>query len=234
MKINIILPFYGKWELVHQRLNELYKFVHPSANLKVIIVNDKPDDNSANGAIKWWKDHMPLNIKYIHNDENLGFGGAMNRGAEEAKKGILIFLSNDVVISGDFIVEIIGALSEDNQQLIGDTLYDWDTGWNNLVMKDRKKILFPYLAGYLLACTNKVWSDLGGFDSIYYPYDYEDVDLSTTAIHKGYKLRALNSKYVRHISGATIRVVNPLREKVTLENQKKFISKWSEILGAKN
>jgi GT2 family glycosyltransferase len=120
----------------------------------------------------------------------------------------------------------------DNQRLIGNVVYEFDTGWNYLKMRNGKKVLFPYAEGYLLACTKDVWEDLGGFDPIYFPYDFEDVDISTMAIHKEYKLFALNSPYIRHLSGQTVSQVNPRREEVTRINQQKFISKWSKILDA--
>jgi GT2 family glycosyltransferase len=229
MKVSVIIPFYGKWELVHQRLNELYKFVHPATDMEIILINDKPEDKEPNG-VGWWQQMGAMNVRYFHNKKNLGFGGAMNKGARKAKGEALIFLSNDVVIGGDFVRDIIGALTVDNQRLIGNVVYTHDTGWNYLTMKNRKKTLFPYAEGYLLACTREIWEDLGGFDPIYYPYDYEDVDLSTQVIHKGYNLYALNSKYIRHMSGQTVRTVNANREETTRKHQKKFIEKWSKIL----
>jgi GT2 family glycosyltransferase len=231
MKISLIMPFYGKWEMTHQRLNELYKFIHPAVNLEIILINDKPQDDEPNG-VGWWQKMGALKVRYFRNDENLGFGGSMNRGASKAEGDVLIFFSNDVVVSGDFVTQIIGALSVDSQRFIGNVVYDFDTGWNHLKMRDGKKILFPYAEGYLLACTKEVWEDLGGFDPIYYPYDFEDVDISTTALHKGYNLFALNSPYIRHLSGQTVSQVNPRREDVTRLNQQKFISKWSKILDA--
>lgn len=233
MKVSLIMPFYGKWEMTHQRLNELYKHIHPSVSMEIILINDKPDDKSCNGAVKWWEQMGAMKVRYFKNKENLGFGGSMNKGARKAKGKILIFFSNDVIVSGDFITQIIGALSVDKRRFIGNVVYTHDTGWNNLQMRNRKRVLFPYAEGYLLACTKDVWDDLGGFDSIYYPYDFEDLDASTMAIHRGYKLFALNSPFVWHMSGATIRQVNPRREEVTRENQQKFISKWSEILNEK-
>jgi GT2 family glycosyltransferase len=223
------MPFYGKWDMTHQRLNELYKFIHPSVNMEVILINDKPDDETPNG-VGWWQKMGAMNVRYLRNKENLGFGGSMNLGASKAVSDILVFFSNDVVVTGDFITQIIGALSVDNQRLIGNVVYDFDTGWNYLKMRNGKKVLFPYAEGYLMATTKVVWEDLGGFDPIYFPYDFEDVDISTMAIHKKYRLFALHSPYIRHLSGQTVSQVNPRREEITRANQQKFIGKWSKIL----
>jgi GT2 family glycosyltransferase len=228
MKVSLIMPFYGKWQMTHQRLMEIYQHVSPPTRMEIILINDNPDDREPNTA-GWWQQETRLKVRYFHNKKNLGFGGSMNKGAEKAKGDILIFFSNDVVVSGDFVAEIIGALTVDDQRFIGGRYLDFNTGWNHISI-NRKMTLFPYVEGWLIACTREVWEDLGGFDPIYYPYDYEDIDLSTMAIHKGYKLFGLSSKYLRHLSGVTIRNVNPYREGTTLENKQKFQTKWSEIL----
>ena len=229
MRASLIMPFYGKWAMTHQRLGELYKFVNPSALKEIVLINDKPGDCKRK-EVAFWGNIDTMNIKYHHNKENLGFGGSMNKGAELATGKILVFFSNDVVVSGDFLTQIIGALSVDKRRFVGNILYDYPTGWNFLPIKLPGKTLFPYLGGDLLACTSKCWEELGGFDPIYYPYDFEDVDICTMAVHKGYKLFALNSPYVRHMSGTTIREVNSNRENITKKNQQKFIKKWKELL----
>ena len=224
--VSIIIPFLGRWDLVHQRMNELYRFV--SDPVEIVLVNDFSQDPSIDGSVAWWQQSkIQHSVVYVKNEQNLGFGGSMNKGCAVATGDVLILLSNDVIIQGNFVDTILSEIND--EALFGGVLRDYDTGWNKFTFMGKQK-MFIYLEGWLLSCTRNVWDDLGGFDPIYSPYDMEDVCLSTTAIHKGYNLVAINFP-VSHMSGQTIRKLNPDRESMTRRNQQRFVEKWSAILG---
>jgi len=224
--VSIILPFYNNWHLTHQRMMELYEFV--SIPCEIILVNDCSTEDMG-GAMSWWKNQDRHRVVCVKTPKNLGFGGAMNHGAKRATEDVYVFLSNDVQVLGDFIPAILQKLQENEKSLVGGEVLAYDTGWNVLKINGKPK-LFPYVAGWLLACTKETWKDLGGFDPIFQKFDYEDIDISATAILKGYKLVGLNDKRLRHFSGQTVRKYYPDRESYTMKNQKRFIKKWSEIL----
>jgi GT2 family glycosyltransferase len=206
---------------------ELYSLVETPC--EIILVDDCSTDENIAGAMGFWTNQSKHSVIPIKTPKNLGFGGAMNHGAKRATEDVYVFLSNDVQLLYDFVPDVLEKISENKKCLVGNELYNYDTGWNVLRIHG-KPMMFMYLAGYFLACTKKVWKDLGGFDDIFMPFDYEDVDLSTTAIMKGYKLVPLNSKRLLHASGQTVRRVRPDRESITYRNQQRFIGKWSKIL----
>ena len=220
--ISVVMPFFNNWHLTHQRLMELWKHVHID---EVVLVNDASTDD-VDKAVAWWQKETPLPITYIKNEQNLGFGKSMNKGIWTASGEIVILLSNDVIVTGDFGIEVRKFIDLDT--LIGNTLYDWDTGWNVFDMPDGKK-MFPYLGGYFLAAYKDTFRELGGFDDRYGKFDYEDLDLSTRAVYMGYDLVPLNSPYLKHMSGQTVRKSFPDREKYTIENREKFYQKWKKI-----
>lgn len=222
--VSVILPFFNGWQFTHRCMKKLYDHIHTP--LEIILVDDCSTDDVA-GPMGWWKEQSKHRVICIKTPRNLGFGGSMNLGARRATEDVLILLSNDVVISGNFLPAVLQNVDE--KVLVGNTFRDYDTGWNVLEINGKPK-MFPYLEGYFLACTKDAWKDLGGFDPLYAPYDAEDMDLSTTALHKGYKLIPLNSRMLSHLSGQTIRKVNPNREEITKRNLKRFVRKWSEIL----
>ena len=222
--VSVIIPFFNNWHLTHRRMKELYDYIHTP--LEIVLVDDCSTDD-VSGPMGWWKEQSKHRVICIKTPKNLGFGGAMNLGARRATEDVLVFLSNDVVISGDFLPAVLQSVDE--KVLVGNEYHIHDTGWNVLEINGKPK-LFPYLVGYFLSCTKEAWKDLGGFDPIYAPYDVEDIDLSTTALHKGYKLIPLNFEKLSHLSGQTIRKVNPNREGITRRNLKRFTKKWSEIL----
>jgi GT2 family glycosyltransferase len=151
----------------------------------------------------------------------------MNRAAEKAKGDTLIFLSDDVKISGNFLPLIWKILEEDPTALVGGEVVWWPGGWNEFEIEG-KKVVVPYANGWLLACKKSTWVESGGFDPIYEKFDYEDLDLSTRWHEMGYNIKAINSPMVRHIGGATISNVG--REQITQQHRQIYIAKWYDRL----
>lgn len=229
--ISIVIPFHNKWEMTHARLNEIYHHLSHH-NIEVILVDDASTEEGYGGGVAWWqKTFKAFPVRYHRNETNLGFIGSMNAGAEIALKhnaDILIFLSNDVVVSGDFVTDIVTILQQDNKVLIGGEIIDWKAGWNQFEI-DGKEIVIPWLGGWMLACTDVIWHSLGGFDPRYGTSDYEDVDLSTTAMDLGYKLISLNCKHLKHLVAQSFGY-NETRLERTKHNREVYIQKWQDKL----
>ena len=212
---------------------EIYK--HLVGDFEVILVNDaSPDIDCRSGAAWWQKQTSKFKIKYVENKENLGFGGSHNQGAKAASGNILIFLSNDVVISGDFLQQIESIMDTYKEEVIigGRVLY-FDTGWNTITIKGKPSIV-PYPEGWLIACTKKMWRRYGGWDvESYGKFDYEDVDLGAWAIYNEVPVIELNLPHLLHLADQSIRKVYPNREEYTLKNGKIFRDKWTKLLEEK-
>lgn len=227
MKASIILPMYGRWNLTMARLGEFRTFL--PGDCEIIVVDDcSPADEKErirNGIAFWQKSGVSVQkIRYVENEENIGFGGSMNRGASIAENEILVFHSNDVVVSGDFLTPLIRLLDIEDPILMGHRLINWEAGWNQFGSK-----VIHYLEGYFIACKRELFDELGGWDTRYGKYDYEDVDLSMAAQVLGYNLVEYPTKYLHHIGGATI-THTERRMNHTKQNREVFIEKWKDIL----
>jgi len=216
------MPFYNHWNLCHARLFELYRYA--PENVEIIVIDDASPEEEGQNGISWWQhdtDHHK--IRFYRNKENLGFGGAMNNGAKIALKydaEILCFLSNDVVVSGDFITPIVDIVNNNPKVLIGNEVISYNAGWNTF-----GNIVVPWVNGWFVACTAEAWKEIGGFDPIYGKYTYEDIDISTTAKMLGYELVALNSPFLKHL-GAQTATYTDERMKITQHNREVYIQKW--------
>jgi len=220
MRTSIVIPAYNRYDLLHQLLFDLYKNCLDDID-EVIVVNDaSTEDGFENGLRDFWfkQGHLPLKLKSL--SKNVGFLKAANKGMAEADGDVLCLISTDVLIKTNIIRRVKESLLMNQKQLIGNRLINFDSGWNTFNGKT-----FPYVEGWFLACTKDAWKDVGGFDEIYAPADFEDVDLSTTFESKGYSLCGMNNSLVTHI-GAQTYGYNPERESITRANQKKFEAKW--------
>lgn len=224
MKLSVIFPIYRQWAHVNARLWELYQFCYKHLeNLGVVLVDDHSENQEVTKGMNFWVRNgtFPRLIDYV-SEVNRGFGASCNKGAELATGDVVIFHSTDVIISGDYLSQVQERLLQNPRSLVGGRLLTHDTGWNKF---DR---IYPYLEGWLLACTKEVWNELGGFDPRYGVCDYEDISLSTLAVTKGIDLVPLNSPFLSHIGGLTIYATYGVeaRRQMTEKNREVFRSIW--------
>lgn len=180
-----------------------------------IIVDNASDDQTK--QLEYWLQTTLSNVTILENDRNEGFGPANNQGVQYAKYETVVLTQPDVEFRAD-ITPYLTTLYDGI--LYGHQLLTWDTGWNRF-----GNTIVPYLTGYFLAFTKNTWSCLGGFDPIYYPADFEDVDLSYTAVQRGVTLRAVDVPISHAHFGSTWAQFSN-REQTTKKNQRLFAEKW--------
>ncbi len=215
MNVSVVIPQYNGWSMTHSLLYDLYNWCHGIT--EVLLVDNGSTEKD--GRDWWLLENKMLPLRVLSLKENIGFLRAANVGMREATGNIVILISNDVEIREDIVTTIKKHL-EKPLTMVGGRLLSGDTGWN---VFDNK--VYPYLEGWLLACWKPDWKSFGGFDERFSPNDYEDVDLSTTAISKGFTLVGLDSPEIAHKGASTIGY-SPTREALTKINREKFRAKW--------
>lgn len=216
MKISFVIPIYNHWTLINDLLSDIHKHCRPD---EIIVVDDFSTDQETLDGIQWWASNYE-NIKILRPAENLGFLRASNYGVSKATGDAVCLISSDVRLEEDLAKAVRELLELDPKILIGGVVYRETTGWNQF-----GNHIFPYAEGWLLCCLKSAWNEFGGFDERYVPNDAEDLDLSTTAVSKGYTLVSLNSPKIRHIGGQTIGYTG-IRMELTKRNIEKFRKKW--------
>lgn len=226
--LSTILLTWNNWEMTMKRLSELYAMLPPESELVWVDNGSYEEDFIAN--MKWWIDALnkKLKLKFYRFRENTGFGVGNNKGAEIATGDVFLFLSNDVIIKQKFYKSILDVVLESPKTMFAGRLIDWEAGWNEFIRIDGSKLNIPYAEGWCLAATRDLWEDVGGFDPIYTPADFEDVDLSYATLQKGYSLATipLAENYFSHIGGQTANKYIKDRMSLTKTNQAKFCKKW--------
>jgi GT2 family glycosyltransferase len=216
MKVSFVIPIFDHWHLINDLMVDVHKHTHPD---EIIIVDDYSSDKETLDGIAWWAANYD-NITVLRPAENLGFLKASNYGVSKATGDIICLISSDVRIEDDLANIVKESLKLNPKLLIGGVVYRETTGWNDFDSR-----IFPYAEGWLLCCLKSTWEELGGFDERYAPHDFEDVDLSTNAVSKGYTLASLNTYNIRHLGAQTIGY-NGIRNELTMRNREKFRTKW--------
>jgi len=177
-----------------------------------IIVSD---NGSNDGSIDFICERFP-SVQIIRNEENLGFGSAVNRGLSAAKGDYLIFLNSDLILDP----KCIGALAMflDSNSSVGGAIpkilyHDQRDTINSLgVLINYTGIAYPNLLGqrdpgsveaFESACggifmlRQEVYATVGGFDEDLFLY-HEDHDLSWRIRLAGWKLKVTPNATMYH------------------------------------
>ena len=114
MDYSIIIPVFNKAELTRNCLKKLRPSLDGAGEGEVIVIDNASTDHTQEVLAEFpW-------IRMIRNKENLGFAGANNQGAREARGRILVLLNNDTEpitkwlapimrLFGDPTVGVVGA-----------------------------------------------------------------------------------------------------------------------------
>ena len=218
MKVSIVIPSYNNYALLHQLLMDIYKKC-PDV-YEVIVIDDNSSEEGMFEGLQWWIKHTTLPVSVKRKTVNEGFLITSNKGLKQASGDVVILISTDVRIYNNLSAVVSDWFIDRPKSLLGGTLYTESTGWNEFDGK-----VFPYVEGYLLATTYDGWRDLGFFDERYAPNDFEDIDLSTTAVSLGYSLHSFLPTTIKHIGAQSI-PYGAERQELTERNREKFRAKW--------
>jgi O-antigen biosynthesis protein len=156
--------------------------------------------------------------------EHCGFGRAVNSGVLQAKTETVILLNNDIVVEPEFIGALLEPLQDSGVFGVGaKTLSEtgelefvlgnltrgiWRQGLLEVFHETNPMCLHLrtpqlYAQGSALACRRQSFLDLGGFDTLYEPFYWEDVDLCYRAWKRGWKVLYEPKAVCRHFQSRT-------------------------------
>lgn len=216
--ISIITPVWNRSDLTAQFLFSNNIHYPEDQNIQWIVIDNGSTDDTGR-ILAYWKDIIGPRLVTLKNAKNEGFSVACNQGAARAEGDILLFLNNDIQISGDYLTAIEKGLADNPESLVGPQHIKKNTGWN--VFGDK---LISYLAGWCLAMPKTIFNDLGGFDERFSPAYYEDVDLCYNALQNGYELQQIRLplQHIGEQSGGQFED----KRRITELNRVRFAKKW--------
>ncbi len=163
-------------------------------------------------------------------DDNRGFGGGVNVGAERALRegvDVIVALNPDAHIDDDDLRRLASAATMDRDLLVAPTIRTssgdiWFDGVDLCAESGRMATSRtkgrrcqerkPWISGACFAMSAVLWERAGGFDEEYFLY-WEDVDLSHRVLAVGGRLAVLSDVAATHDEGGTQASVSPARGK---------------------
>lgn len=195
---------------------------HPG-RAEVIVV----DDGSTDGSRDVVKAHGGVTL--VEHDRNLGFGAACLSGATSARHEVVFLLNSDarpdpgalgplcdafdapdVFAASPLVLDEAGSVAEVTISVPylrrGRIRY---RGRSAEALSARSAVPVPpwytfFPLGGAIAVHRARFLALGGFDALFHPFYYEDVDLGFRAWRRGWSCVVVPESRVVHVGGATI------------------------------
>lgn len=232
--ISIIIPVYKNKTEFLKNLQHNLKFLK---GCEIIVVNDDP-------AKSLQSDFENMSeVTLIENKRNLGFGQTVNIGVHNSHYDFVMLLNSDVILNDvNFLNALITfktnpslfaisfAQKERDDQIVGKNRIYWENGFFH---HSKSADLAPGKNGWAEGGTCLIdkakFLKLGGFDELYSPFYWEDVDLSYRAWKSGYEIVFDPTIEMIHYHESTIGKYfsKNFVESIALRNQLIFI--WKNI-----
>jgi GT2 family glycosyltransferase len=192
-KVSVVIPNYNGKELLEKNLPTVVKTCKVC---ELIVV----DDASTDGSAKFLRDNFK-HIKVIEQKQNKGFASTANLGAKHSQGDLILFLNSDVSPREGFLQKALAHFKNDNTFAVG--LADVSHEGAKTVIRGKGGAKFKkgfllhfavdpqrgeslWVSGGSSLIDRKKFNEIGGFDTIFAPFYWEDIDLCYRARKRGY------------------------------------------------
>jgi N-acetylglucosaminyl-diphospho-decaprenol L-rhamnosyltransferase len=168
----ITFACYGQLEYTKMCIESMAR--HGTPMDRVVVV-----DNASKDATRDYLSTLELG-GCIYNRENLGCGAAWNQGALALQAEWTIVMNNDVVVSDDWIENLIDAGQRHGLKVVSPSLvegkldYDFDALAAGAGAKMRDAVRVGWAHAVCMAIHRSVWQDVGYFQPVPKLLGYED------------------------------------------------------------
>lgn len=220
-RVSVIIPVYKELDVFARNLAHNIPLLRGS---EVIVVNDDPSVTLPTGPCE--EIETVRTVRWINNTANTGFGPAVNVGASHARGEYLFLLNSDVILLDDTWHTALEAFEDERVFAVGLAQRERDgslVGRNELsysrglfhhralsfdsarISQHSSFLSTAWAEGGSMIARASMWRTLGGFDPVYAPFYWEDIDLSYRACLRGWKVLFAPQIVVEHHHESTIR-----------------------------
>jgi len=209
--IDIVITTYNGRHLLGKHLPNVIK--HSPGINQIIVVDDGGGDDTTEFLQKSYPE-----VTYLKNPHNIGFTKSTNRGVAQSKADLVVLLNNDVSPQKDYLKKAIKYFQD--KKVFAITFNEIHSSWPQVSWKKGKlhftqgedKTLARFSAwasGGSSIIKRALWNELGGFNEVYSPGYWEDIDLGWRAWKNGYKIIWDPLSTVNHQHESTFKKLDP-------------------------
>jgi len=243
--VTVVLPNYNGAELLRRFLPSVMRAaagVEPPARVLVV------DDASTDVSLQVLRDEFPQ-VDILVNTRNLGFGATANRGVEAARSPFVLLLNTDAEPEADALGPLLERLRESpDVAAVVPKILQVTTGGTceSVVFGTFRRGLFRlercpelcesehplpvlYPCGAAVMVRREVFLALGGFDDLFAPFYWEDVDLGYRMWRNGYRVLYEPRGGVRHHHPGVIKTAHSEQRAHFMQDRNRFLFMWKNL-----
>ncbi len=250
MDVSIVIPTWNGRHLLERFLPSVLAAAERyretvGADVEIIVVDDGGTDDTA----YWLALEHPGTVELLIRKHNEGFAHACNTGFEHARNPVVLLLNNDVEVDVDSIAPLVVHFQSTDVFAVACMTTNLETGEASGIGKigSFSRGFLRVHAGYLpaegssgeypsifasggaAAFSTEKLRELGGFDTLYAPFYWEDVELSYRAWKHGWRVLFEPRSRVRHKVSSTIGVAFRRGDVRAIEHRNRLLAHWVNI-----
>lgn len=235
--VSIVIPNWNGRNLLEKNLPTV---IAAAKGAEIIVA----DDASTDGSVEFLEKYYPKVIIF-RSDKQQGFAGNVNSGAAKAAGDIVVLLNTDVRPEQTFLEPLIRRFSDPNVAAVGCLekshekegivlrgrgVARWEKGYFIHSRGEVDKEDTAWVSGGSAAFRRSVWNELGGMDTLYNPFYWEDIDLSYSIQKSGYNIVFEKKSVVGHFHDeGKIKTAYSSREVKRIAYRNQFLFQWKNI-----
>ena len=243
--ITLIITNWNGRELLKECLPSILKSVSydKKRSYEVMVV----DDCSSDDSLEILKQEFP-SVRAEKTPVNYGFHGANNYGAKLAQSATIMPMNNDIKLNEDSLFFLAEYFEDKDTFAVSGKFYGFDgttflygnrggyfqNGHFFLYEKepdDSSQTLFACGGAFMV--DRQRFLQLGGFDPIYHPLYYEEIDLSYRALKRGWKVLYEPRSIAYHKVQSTITRQEKKKQIGLISARNNYLFVWKNILDSK-
>lgn len=209
---------------------------------EIIVVDDRSTDSSPD----FIRARFPT-VRLVEPDRNLGFQGASNLGFAAARHAVVLALNNDILLDAASLPRLFAPFESPDVFAVSPRVLLWDRttylagrrracwrrGHMRLVDEDAPAAAPTLFAtGGAAAFRRDLFLALGGFDPLYHPLYWEDIDLCWRAWRRGLRVLYEPGAVIFHKHRATIERQYGGDEIRTITARNAYLFLWKNLTDA--
>ncbi|PEA53179.1 glycosyl transferase [Bacillus pseudomycoides] len=237
MLTSIVMLTHNQLHYTKQCIDSIRKYTKKESYELIVI-----DNASTDGTIEWLQ--LQSDILLMKNTTNVGFPRGCNQGIEKAKGDNILLLNNDVVVTENWLTNLLACLYEQPDTAAVGPVTNSASYYSTIPVpytniEEMQKFAAMYnqsdatkweerikLIGFCMLIKRAVLNEIGLLDERFTPGNYEDDDLSLRMRQKGYKLYLCRDTFVHHYGSVSWKENIPQYSALLYANALKFQQKW--------
>ncbi len=248
MKIDVVIPNYNGASLIRKNVPVLLNAMNKYDFGKLVIVDDFSENSDFDKVSEFVNGLRTKKVVLLRNSKNLGFSSTINRGVDASDSDLVLILNSDVLVHSNFLDDALLDIKS-NKNIFGVGLADKSIDSRGTVIRGRGLATFKrgflvhrraepdlkdtfWISGGSSLIRLSLFKKLGGLDTLYNPFYWEDIDLSYRARKAGFKIMFEPKSVVehRHEEGAIKKTYSSQKVK-TIAYRNQIIFVWKNMSG---